>query len=1082
MRFSDRDRFIFRAAAAYAALAAIWFLISGQIAALFPSRDSFVTIDGALDVGFVVVTTVLLIIALRRVPLTAPYAVAPKRRALNVIWYALAVTLSLATVWIRLSLDPTLGTEPGLILFVIPISISAYLGGLGPGLAATAVSSAVSSYLLLAPMGSWHIDSPLALVQWLVLVGAGALLSATFEALQRSRNQAQNIGALQSSIVSSSQDAIYSVSVEGKVMSCNPAAEELFGFKANEMIGSDISILSPPGLAKDMRELNDRLARGEVVRLMRTQRQRRDGSVVEISISASPVMDGDGKIIGSSRIARDIGDLVRAEKIQQNQLATMRAFIEQAPIMIAMLDRNLNYLAASKLWSAEYGSGRTDLVGQNHYTALGNVTSEWKETNRRALAGETIRNDKDYWIRPDGTTRWLRSVVQPWIDAEGKIGGLIIFDDDYTERKKAEDALRESEERFAAIFRESPIGIVIFDLRDHCRLIDFNDTWLRIMGFTRGDVANMTGFDLDLWPDPAIRQAMYDQLAKPATVWHAETQMRRKDGTLIDTALTMRQIEIGGRPLGLALVYDDSARKRLERELRSTSRQLAAFIDASPIAIIGVDAADYIMTWNPAAAEIFGFTATEAVGRRFQDLVPIAPEDAALLEERSRRRARGEVTRSLPSRRRRKDGTWAKLSVSAGNLTDESGAISGAILVVEDVTDREKLREQLTQAQKMEAIGQLTGGVAHDFNNLLTVILGSLELLQENPGAGEQQRRWLESAIGAGRGGADLVHRLLAFSRRQPLEPVSTDVNDRISHFAPLLRRTLGEAIEIRQKLGDAVWPVMVDAAQFDSALLNLAVNARDAMPEGGWIEIASENVVVDELYASQNPGLTAGEFVRVSVSDSGHGMTPEVAARVFEPFFTTKETGTGTGLGLSMVYGFIKQSGGYVSIYSEPELGTVVKLLLPRAAAAAVEPKRVPPSQAPAATAGSGETILVVEDDPDVRVVSVQFLRRLGYQVLDTDRTQEALALLSDHPEVVLLFTDIVLMGGETGVALAAQAKVLRPDLKILFASGYSEEALERNRHLGAEHILLHKPFNRAELATKVREALGLQSSAPGK
>ena len=1078
MRLSNRDRFILRVAAGYAVIAAIWFALSDRISALFSSSDSYLVIDGAMDVGFVIVTTLSLIATLRRVPMAAPLPASSKRSRLHLLWYPFAILSTLAVLLLRLAAGATWGTQPGLILFVIPLTLSAYFGGLGPGLVATILSGIVTAYFLLTPIHSFYIEGPLAQTQWLVLLAIGGLLSFTFAALKRSRDEAYRIAALQSSIVASSQDAIYSVSPDGTVTSWNPAAEKLFGYGADEIIGRNIATISAPGEEGVMRDLVERLARGDSVSLLRVRRLRKNGTIADVSLSASPVYNAEGLIVGSSRISRDISSLVRAEKVQQAHLATMRAFVDQAPIMIAMLDRGMNYLAASQLWTKEYGGGHADLTGLNHYAILGHVPDEWRDVNGRALAGETIANESDKWVRADGSVRWLRSVVQPWTDAEGKIGGIIIVDDDQTERKKAADALRESEERFAAIFRESPVGIVIFDLHDHCRLIDFNDTWLKIIGYSRAEMTGKTGFDLELWPDPVVHQAMYDQIDRPMAVWHAEMQMRHKGGALVDTVLTMRQIEIAGRPLGIALVSDDSTRKNLERDLRRARDQLTAFIDASPIAIIGVDASDHVLTWSRAAADIFGFTASEALGRRFSDLVPPAPEYTADLEDRAKRRAQGEVTRSLPSQRRRKDGSWAKLSVSAGDLKDENGKLAGAILVVEDVTEREKLQEQLAQSQKMEAIGQLTGGVAHDFNNLLTVVLGNLELLQDHVSDEGQLHRWIGSAIDAGRGGADLVHRLLAFSRRQPLEPTVLDVNQRIMSFVPLLKRTLGEAIEVRYKLTSAVWPVMIDAAQFDSALLNLSVNARDAMPDGGWIEIATENVVVDEAYASQMTGLAAGDFVRVSVSDAGHGMTPDIVARVFDPFFTTKEIGKGSGLGLSMVYGFIRQSGGHVSIYSEPGKGTVVKLLLPRAGVFDLT-RTTPKEKALGAPQGTGETILVVEDDPDVRAVTVEFLLRLGYVVLDTSRAADALGILADHPEIGLLFTDIVLMGGETGVALAAQAKAVRPDIRVLFASGYTEDALERNRQLGTDYLLLHKPFTKVALAAKVREALGLEASA---
>ena len=390
--------------------------------------------------------------------------------------------------------------------------------------------------------------------------------------------------------------------------------------------------------------------------------------------------------------------------------------------------------------------------------------------------------------------------------------------------------------------------------------------------------------------------------------------------------------------------------------------------------------------------------------------------------------------------------------------------------VAAEVAERAKAEDALRQAQKMEAVGQLTGGVAHDFNNLLTVILGGLDtVLRSREGDHARIRRAAEMALQGAQRAASLTARLLAFSRRQPLQPRPCDLNALVRDMTELLHRTLGETIELEGVLSPRLWPVEVDANQLESAILNLAVNARDALPDGGKLTIETANVSLDETYVAIDAEVVAGQYVVISVSDNGAGMTPETLARVFEPFFTTKEVGKGTGLGLSMVYGFVKQSGGHVTVYSEEGQGTTIKLYLPRhlGEGAVVAPRTAPPPP------GHGdEVILVVEDNEDVRAYSASILRELGYGVLEAADADGALAILAGDQPIDLLFTDVVLPG-RSGRVLADAAAALRPDLPVLFTTGYSRNAIVHHGRLDAGVQLIGKPFTFDQLALRVRDTL---------
>jgi len=391
----------------------------------------------------------------------------------------------------------------------------------------------------------------------------------------------------------------------------------------------------------------------------------------------------------------------------------------------------------------------------------------------------------------------------------------------------------------------------------------------------------------------------------------------------------------------------------------------------------------------------------------------------------------------------------------------------------EEALARGQAQSQVHQLQKMEAVGQLTGGVAHDFNNMLAIIVGSLDLARSRLKKSDHESvaRYIDQAQeGAGRA-ASLTAQLLAFARRQPLEPRVLEPNRLVGDISELLRRTLGETIQIETVLAGGLWTVHADPEQLESALVNLAVNARDAMPTGGKLTIETANSELDERYARQHEEVTAGQYVVICVTDTGKGMTPEVIERAFEPFFTTKEIGRGTGLGLSQLFGFVKQSAGHVKIYSEVDEGTTVKIYLPRHRGDSTQ-AAVTATQEELPLGKREELILVVEDEARVRRMSVDVLVELGYSVIDATDANEALALLATHPNISLMFTDIV-MPGMTGRVLADRARTERPDLKVLYTTGYTRNAIVHNGIVDYGVAFIQKPFTVATLARKIRDTL---------
>jgi signal transduction histidine kinase len=390
-----------------------------------------------------------------------------------------------------------------------------------------------------------------------------------------------------------------------------------------------------------------------------------------------------------------------------------------------------------------------------------------------------------------------------------------------------------------------------------------------------------------------------------------------------------------------------------------------------------------------------------------------------------------------------------------------------------EIAAREAAEERAVQMQRMEAVGQLTGGIAHDFNNMLAIVIGNLDLALRRLAAGRTDVvRYVDNALDGARRGASLTGRLLAFARRQPLNPVVTDVNGLVASMSELLHRTLGERIQLECVVAAGLWRSCVDPGQLEAGLINLAVNARDAMPEGGRLTIETANTFLDEAYAAAQSEVAAGQYVMIAVSDTGSGMAPDVAAQAFEPFFTTKEVGHGTGLGLSQLYGFIKQSGGHAKIYSEPGRGTTIKLYLPRHVGDESQVRSDEPEGMAAMPSGRGETLLIVEDEPGVRATAVEILNDLHYHILEAGTGEEALRMLESNGEVALLFTDVV-MPGMSGRELADEAARRRPGLKVLYTTGYTQNAIVHGGRLDPGVALLSKPYSADQLARKVRAIL---------
>ena len=680
---------------------------------------------------------------------------------------------------------------------------------------------------------------------------------------------------------------------------------------------------------------------------------------------------------------------------------------------------------------------------------------------------------------------WFTFSYSRILDSQGEIAGLFVFTNETTKRVLADAALRQSEERLRLVI-EGAKDHVIFTTDPGGIITTWSAGAAAVLGWSPDEAIGRSA-SMIFTPADRSRGADVREIVGAAREGRAvdERWHLRKDGThvFLNGSVHPLPVDAQGQERGfIKIARDETARWQAQKDLEQLNATLEQQVaertaDRNRLWQLSSDVmliADFdgtIEAVNPAWTRILGWTEGELLGRALFSF--IHPDDLDHTIAGAAGIAAGQAFARFDNRYRHKDGSYRDIVWAAGpgdgkviavgrDATEEKAAAS-ALAVAE---------EQLRQSQKMEAVGQLTGGLAHDFNNLLTGITGGLDMLKRRIDQGRTDgiERYMQAAQSAAERAAALTHRLLAFSRRQTLEPKPTDVTRLVTGMRDLIERTVGPEIAVEVRDEPQLWPILVDPSQLENALLNLCINARDAMPGGGRIAIETENKHLDET-AADNRDLKPGDYVSLSVSDTGSGMPPEVIARVFDPFFTTKPIGMGTGLGLSMVYGFVRQSNGQVRIHSQVGVGTTMRLLLPRHSgdvdteAATLRPE--------ALRAGAGETVLVVDDEPTVRMLVVEVLEDLGYQAIEAPDGAGGLKILRSGARIDLLVTDVGLPGGMNGRQLADAGRVLRPDLKVLFITGYAEAAVLGYGSLEEGMHVMTKPFAMDGLASRIRGLL---------
>lgn len=746
--------------------------------------------------------------------------------------------------------------------------------------------------------------------------------------------------------------------------------------------------------------------------------------------------------------------------------AKLRAILDTAVDAILTIDEAGNIEDFNPAVSRLFGYAADELRDRNvkilmpepHYDRHDQYLRDYVRTGERKIIG--IGREVT-GKRKDGSTFPMQLSVSEFnLEGRRRFTGIV---HDLSKRKSAESL----NTRLGRIIENSTNEVYVFR-SDTLRFVQVNKGARDNLGYSMKELKTLTPIDLKTeFPAQSFEDLIRPLREGKQTEIQFDTAHRRKDGTTYPVEVRLQLSRSESPPVFLAVIQDTTERRHAQETLLLQERAIET-IDSGILITDPRQEDNPVIYANQAIERMTGYAWEELVGRNPRFLQGEATDQPELDEIRAA--LRDEVPVDVVVRNYRKDGAEFLVNVQISPVRNDLGEVTHFVGVQTDVTERRLAEDQLRRSQRMDAIGQLTGGVAHDFNNLLTVITGNLEMLEPKI-TDEKQRVMVEQAQEAAQLGASLTERLLAFARRQALIPRTIDVNDLVLGMTELLRRTLGGAIQIATVLENQLWKTKADPGQLESALLNLAINARDAMPDGGTLTIETANQELDAGRSDRSPEIAPGDYVVLSVTDNGVGMSDEVKEQSIEPFFTTKKASAGTGLGLSMVYGFAKQSDGHLVIESQFGQGTTVSLYLRKFDADATDvttaARRTDTAQA------SGETVLVVEDDARVRRTSVLRLIELGYEVLQADSGQAALDILADGQQIDLLFTDIVMPGGMNGRDLAAKARRLVPGLKVLFTSGFADAGAVDSGGVEDGGLLIKKPYKTKDLASRIQEAL---------
>jgi two-component system cell cycle sensor histidine kinase/response regulator CckA len=869
---------------------------------------------------------------------------------------------------------------------------------------------------------------------------------------------------------------------DGRIVFANQAFAQMIGYEVEELLALPAREVRNRVYEEDedavWKRYQDRLEGKPVPDRYEFRLTRKDGARLWVEMYAS-LGEYQGKLATQAAFI----DITQRKQAESDRDVTLEALRESERRLDRMLQTMVDGMVVvdlkGEITYANQGAERIleirkdDILGKYYHER------EWQQIDEQGnpyLPGQlplalVLREGREVIglehsiTAPTGEVKWLSVNAAPLIDESGHMYGAVASFRDITEHKEAVQAVRAERDKAQKYLDVTGVIMVALDNRGEITMI--NRKGLDVLGYAEEEIIGRNWFDAFL-PDDVREEtrAVFQKLmaGEIVSVEYNENPCLTKRGEqrIVAWHNTVLADETGAITGTLSSGEDITERIQAEAALRESEARYRHLFELESDAIFLIDnETGRILEVNPAASDLYGYSREELLQMRNTDLSA---------EPDQTRKATMEGRPRIPVRfHRKKDETVLPVEITARHFTWQGRGVH--IAAIRDITERLRLEDQLRQAQKMEAIGRLTAGIAHDFNNLLTAINGFAELMQFEVAPEDPLSELVEKVLTSGRRAAGLVRQLLAFSRKQILEPRVLNLNNVVSNLGKMLHRIIGEHIEIQTVLAPDLWTVKVDPTQIEQVIVNLAVNARDAMPAGGRLTIETANVVLDESYAASHLEVQPGEHVLLAVSDTGKGMSEEVKEHIFEPFFTTKEVGQGAGLGLATVYGIVKQSDGHIWVYSEENRGTTFKIYLPRARRNALQQAKR--SQIAVDMPSGREVILLVEDDASVRELARRTLERQGYTVLEASNGQEALRLFTQHVSPIhLLLTDVV-MPGMSGKALAERLTEIQPNLRVLYMSGYTDNVIVQHGELEAGIAFVQKPLSPSKLAAKVRQVL---------
>ena len=716
------------------------------------------------------------------------------------------------------------------------------------------------------------------------------------------------------------------------------------------------------------------------------------------------------------------------------------------------------------------GYPREELIGMNNrdYASPETAQDMYKIFNRTYRTGEPARILEYEIFRKDGSPKTLQLSASLIKDPSGKSIGFRGVVRDITERKRAEEALRESEERYRSLFKNNHTVMLIVD-PETADIVDANPAACSFYGWSHKELTSKKITDINTLTAEQVFQEI--ERAKSGENQHFFFRHRLATGEIVDVEIFSGPIILNGKQLLYSIVHDITERKKAIEALRDSEEKYRTVLEANPDPVVVYDIEGKVVYFNPAFTRVFGWSLRDRLGKRMDLFVPEEnwPETKMMID----RVLAGESFSGIESNRYNKEGKVIPVSISGAVLRDMDGNPVGSVINLRDISQQKNLESQLQHAQKMEAVGTLAGGIAHDFNNLLQAIQGYTELLLMRTKDGEPGFRELREVIRASKRGAELTQQLLTFSRKVESKRKPLNLNEEVEEVRQLLERTLPKMIEVEFNLDPDLRTINADSAQLKQVLMNLAVNAKDAMPEGGKLVIETQNITLDEEFCKRYAEVTPGNYVLLSMADTGHGMEKETLEHIFDPFYTTKEVGKGTGLGLAIVYGIVKNHDGYVMCYSRPGSGSSFSIYLPVSEAAKEHDKLEESLESKSPAMGGDETILLVDDEEFIRELGVDVLGQAGYTVLAASNGEKALEVFRrEQAHIDLIILDLI-MPGMGGSKCLEELLKIEPQARILIASGYSPDASTKGSLEAGAAGFINKPYDNKQLLELVRKIL---------